>query len=73
MQLKGLSIAFSALGNNAYNHEKNQTKAIEYWEEGWNKYKDKDCAYSLGSLWDNGLYLNKPKDLVKLIIILECS
>ncbi|CAF0704103.1 unnamed protein product [Brachionus calyciflorus] len=61
----GSSRAFAALGHYAYQNEKNVTKALIYWLEGWEKYKDVDCAFNLGYFWSEGLYFNQRANLKK--------
>lgn len=60
----GHSTAFAALGYHAFEIEKNRTKAAYYWLEGWTSNRDVDCAFNLGYLWSEGLFLNESKNLV---------
>ena len=60
----GYSRSLALLGHHVFYDENNVAKAIEYWEIGWKKYKNPDCAYYLGLIWRNGDYLDQPMNLV---------
>ena len=64
MKIKGFSTSYAALGYHAFEIEKDSIKASLLWTEGWEKYKDIDCAFNLGYLWSVGLYMKEPADLV---------
>lgn len=61
---KGFSTAYAALGYHAFEIEKNKTKAALFWLQGWETKRDIDCAFNLGYLWSEGLFLNESKNLV---------
>jgi len=48
----------------AFEIEKNNTKAVNYWSIGWNEFKNGDCAYNLGCMWFNGMLPNETQDIV---------
>ena len=62
----GFSKSLAVLGQNSYYKENNYKEAFEYWQKGWDLYKDTDCAFYLGFHWYHGTYLNEPKDIVSL-------
>lgn len=66
----GFSKSLAVLGQNSYYNEKRYEEAFEYWQKGWDEYRDKDCAYYLGLHWYRGTFLNEPKDIVSLFTIL---
>jgi hypothetical protein len=61
---KGHSTSYAALGYHAFEIEHNATKAAHYWNQGWEKYRDVDCAFNIGYLFYFGKFPNQPANLV---------
>ncbi|KAI3382403.1 hypothetical protein SNEBB_004883 [Seison nebaliae] len=55
--------AYSPMGYIALNIERDISKAIFYWEKGFNKTKDPSCAYNLAQMWLAGKYPNKTQNI----------
>lgn len=58
----GYSQSLAVLGQHALDEEKNVAKAIEYWEQGWKKYRDGSCGFFLGLMWAEGLFPKQAKN-----------